>query len=175
MRWQAAGAAAQSRCRTTGGAVHPRRRHTTGRNPHHEHPQERPSAPRPHRGRRGRLRRPGPRPGRRRLRRARPAHTQQGSVTLQRAPGNCPRGYLCVYPKPNYKGTPKKVAGNNRDLRRYGGAFNHPWSAFNNGTRCNVTVYERPNYRGGHAKLNRGTGWAYIGGNIMTIYSDKWC
>ncbi|ARH92797.1 peptidase inhibitor family I36 protein [Streptomyces sp. MOE7] len=102
-------------------------------------------------------------------------HTQQGSVTLQRAPGNCPRGYLCVYPKPNYKGTPKKVAGNNRDLRRYGGAFNHPWSAFNNGTRCNVTVYERPNYRGGHAKLNRGTGWAYIGGNIMTIYSDKWC
>ncbi|MFG2398684.1 peptidase inhibitor family I36 protein [Streptomyces lydicus] len=104
-----------------------------------------------------------------------PAHTQQGSVALQRAPGNCPRGYLCVYPKPNYKGTPKKVAGNNRDLRRYGGAFSHPWSAFNNGTRCNVTVYERPNYRGGHAKLNRGTGWAYIGGNIMTIYSDKWC
>ncbi|MFE0189009.1 peptidase inhibitor family I36 protein [Streptomyces sp. NPDC059008] len=104
-----------------------------------------------------------------------PAKAERGSVTAQRAPSNCPRGYLCVYPKANYKGTPKKVAQNNRDLRRYGGAFNYPLSAYNNGAQCNVTVYEKPNYRGGHAKLNRGTGWAYIGANLMTIYSNKWC
>ncbi|MGW1375362.1 peptidase inhibitor family I36 protein [Streptomyces sp. NPDC002446] len=106
---------------------------------------------------------------------AAPAPAKGSSVTVQRAPANCPRGYLCVYPKADYRGTPKKVAGNNRDLRRYGGAFNYPLSAYNNGTQCNVTVYEKPNYRGGKAKLNRGTGWKFIGSNLMTIYSNKWC
>ncbi|BDM72731.1 hypothetical protein HEK616_62180 [Streptomyces nigrescens] len=106
---------------------------------------------------------------------AAPAPAKQGSATVLRAPSNCPRGYLCVYPRPNYKGTPKKVAGNNRDLRRYGGAFDTPWSAYNNGTRCNVTVYEKPGYHGRHYKLNRGTGWKYIGYNLNDLYSNKWC
>lgn len=106
---------------------------------------------------------------------AAPAPAKHGSVTVQRAPANCPRGYLCVYPKRDFKGTPKKVRSNNRNLKRYGGAFNLPLSAYNNGTRCSVTVYEKTNYRGRHAKLNRGTGWKFIGPNIMTIYSNKWC
>ncbi|MEV0369940.1 peptidase inhibitor family I36 protein [Streptomyces sp. NPDC050636] len=104
-----------------------------------------------------------------------PTHTEQASVTVQGAPANCPKGYLCVYPKANYKGTPKKVAQNNRNLKPYGGAFNYPLSAYNNGRQCKVTVYEKPNYKGGHATLNRGTGWTYIGSNLMTIYSNKWC
>ncbi|MEU8782898.1 peptidase inhibitor family I36 protein [Streptomyces sp. NPDC048637] len=106
---------------------------------------------------------------------AAPAPAKHGSVTVQRAPANCPRGYLCVYPRSNYKGTPKKVKSNNRNLKHYGGAFNWPMSAYNNGTQCSVTVYEKANYRGRHAKLNRGTGWKFIGTNIMTIYSNKWC
>ncbi|MEU9500204.1 peptidase inhibitor family I36 protein [Streptomyces sp. NPDC048196] len=106
---------------------------------------------------------------------AAPAPAKQGSATVLRAPSNCPRGYLCVYPQANYKGTPKKVAGNNNDLRHYGGAFNYPLSAYNNGTRCNVTVWEKPYRHGHHAKLNRGTGWKFIGSNLMTIYSNKWC
>lgn len=35
-------------------------------------------------------------------------------------------------------------------------------------------VYERTNYRGAHYKLNRGTGWKYIGYNLNNIYSNKW-
>ncbi|WP_406479152.1 peptidase inhibitor family I36 protein [Streptomyces platensis] len=106
---------------------------------------------------------------------AAPAPAKHGSVTVQRAPANCPRTYLCVYPKTNFQGTPKKVRSNNRNLKPYGGAFRYPLSAYNNGSQCSVTVYERPNYRGGHAKLNRGTGWRFIGSNLMTIYSNKWC
>ncbi|WP_328547860.1 peptidase inhibitor family I36 protein [Streptomyces platensis] len=106
------------------------------------------------------------------LRRAGPA--QHGSVTVQRAPANCPRTYLCVYPKTNFRGTPKKVRSNNRNLQPYGGAFKYPLSAYNNGSHS-VTGYEKPNYRGGHAKLNRGTGRRFIGSNLMTIYSNKWC
>lgn len=96
------------------------------------------------------------------------------SVTARRAPSNCPRGFLCVYPKANYKGQVKKVAQNNRNLERYGGAFDTPYSAYNNGASCNVVVYEDTNYHGTHYKLNRGTGWKYIGYNLLNIYSNKW-
>ncbi|MEU9120262.1 peptidase inhibitor family I36 protein [Streptomyces sp. NPDC048506] len=106
---------------------------------------------------------------------AAPTQAKQASASTLRAPSNCPRGYLCVYPEANYKGTPKKVQRNNDDLRHYGGAFNLPLSAYNNGTRCSVTVWEKPHHGGNSAKLNRGTGWKFIGGNLMTIYSNKWC
>lgn len=99
---------------------------------------------------------------------------QQGSVNAQAAPRNCPKTYLCVYDRPNYKGHMKKVRYNNRNLAKYGGAFNHPKSAFNNGRSCNVVVYTKKNYKGKHYKLNRNTGWKYIGSNLPRIHSNKW-
>ncbi|MFE6774759.1 peptidase inhibitor family I36 protein [Streptomyces sp. NPDC057702] len=96
-------------------------------------------------------------------------------TTVLKAPKNCPRGYLCVYPQYNFKGKVKKVAGTNRDLRKYGGAFKKPKSAYNNGTQCKrAVVHAKPQFKGKGYPLNKGTGWKKIGGNLPTLYSNRW-
>ncbi|MEK8171261.1 peptidase inhibitor family I36 protein [Streptomyces sp. M19] len=89
-------------------------------------------------------------------------------------PRDCPSEYLCVYSRVNYKGQMKKVKEMNRDLRRYGGAFDHPKSAYNNGRRCDAVVYPMTNFRGRPYRLAKNTGWARIGSNLPHIWSNKW-
>ncbi|WEV26626.1 peptidase inhibitor family I36 protein [Streptomyces sp. 71268] len=97
------------------------------------------------------------------------------SATVLKAPKDCPKGYLCVYPKYNFKGKVKKVQDKNRDLRKYGGAFKAPKSAYNNGKKCKqAVVYAKPHFKPKGYKLNKGTGWKKIGSNLPTIYSNSW-
>ncbi|UQA93501.1 peptidase inhibitor family I36 protein [Streptomyces halobius] len=87
--------------------------------------------------------------------------------------GACPKGYLCVWPKKNYKGRMQKVAGNNRDLARFGGAFgSRIYSVYNHGRSCDVKVWAGKNYTGKSRVYKKGTKFVDPDGGV--IHSNKW-
>ncbi|NLU68255.1 peptidase inhibitor family I36 protein [Streptomyces sp. HNM0574] len=95
----------------------------------------------------------------------------EGKTTGQGAAA-CPKGYFCVWPKKHYQGAMQKVAGNNKDLTRFGGAFgNKVRSAHNNGTSCDVRVFEQKNYQGRTYVFKKGQK-SY--GDGVHLRSNKW-
>ncbi|MFE7315923.1 peptidase inhibitor family I36 protein [Streptomyces sp. NPDC057555] len=94
----------------------------------------------------------------------------------QAAPSGCNATYLCAYAGANYSGgRPQQVRHDNNDLTKYGLFYYiQGGSLYNNGTKCNVTVYTGKSRTGSHYNLNRGTGWAHIGSNLPHISSNHW-
>ncbi|MFE9093955.1 peptidase inhibitor family I36 protein [Streptomyces sp. NPDC007264] len=85
----------------------------------------------------------------------------------------CPAGYLCVWPKKNFKGHMQKVKANNRNLAQYGGAFrNGVRSGVNHGRSCDAALYRKTNYRSYIGIAKRGA----IDGNVAgyPVQSNKW-
>ncbi|MFH8578776.1 peptidase inhibitor family I36 protein [Streptomyces zaomyceticus] len=92
------------------------------------------------------------------------------------APGGCASGGLCVYWTSGYTGSVQTVYQNNTDLTMYGNFKNAKGgSVFNNGNSCNVMLWKETGYQGQGWHLDRNTGFSWIGDNLSTIGSNKWC
>jgi hypothetical protein len=96
-------------------------------------------------------------------------------AALLRSKEDCPTGSLCVYYQPNWTGHMVTVSGNSKFLGFSDSTWDHPKSAYNNGTKCSVTVYTGYHQSGRHYTLTRGTGWRQIGSNLPHIHSVLWC
>lgn len=85
------------------------------------------------------------------------------STSEPEAKGACPRKDLCFWVDVDYRGARGKVAGNNKDWRKFrqrhcrGGNWNDCASSFvNNGKTDAVVLYQDVDYRGGRLCLPRG-------------------
>ncbi|MEU9074645.1 peptidase inhibitor family I36 protein [Kitasatospora sp. NPDC004745] len=94
----------------------------------------------------------------------------------QAAPSGCNSGGLCVYWNSNYGGAVQTVYQDNNDLSQYNNfAHSYGGSAYNNGNSCSVVVYAQKNAQGQGWILYRGQGWTFIGDNLPSILSNRWC
>lgn len=99
-----------------------------------------------------------------------------GTAATSAAAVLCHKGAMCTYTKPNFRGNPAEVYGNNANLFKLSPKFRHAESVSNNGRRCTVIIYSKTHYRGAHVRIKKhyvisnlhGTPWYH------SIGSNKW-
>lgn len=96
--------------------------------------------------------------------------------TAQAAKSDCPKGYLCAWDKPHFRGKPQRVAGNNANLRKFA-KFATARSMFNNGTKCSVRVWAGRGMSGRSVVFKRGAQLHETKGSVLVngAGSNKWC
>lgn len=106
-------------------------------------------------------------------------------ASAEAPPPGCPATYFCFFADPQYSGGMGKVKGDNPNFKAFSTSRHNcgkgNWgdcvsSAYNNGTRCTVVLFEHDSYRGKQLSLLRGQGYRDLKSvkfdNILS--SNRW-